>query len=271
MMKHQRFHKMMLRLFLLLFLLPLPLLFLWSLTARWPWPEILPKSFTLRGFIDLVTYNDQIWKVILSNSSLSFGVSVICLIISIMTARFVYVLDDRLKQKINLIIQLPFIVPATIFAMGIHVSFIQWHLADTVIGVMLVHIIYSLPYTYLIIHQAYQSVGESLEEQALVLGAHPIQAFISTTFPLLMPVFFSALSMAFIVSFSQYFLTLVIGGGSVQTYMTMIFPYFQNNDRTIAAVYSMLFLGMSLVFFLILHQIMAILQRKYQAFTYYDM
>ena len=38
--------------YLVIFLLFLPLILLmaWSFTGSWPWPNIYPKTFTLRGF-----------------------------------------------------------------------------------------------------------------------------------------------------------------------------------------------------------------------------
>lgn len=59
----------------------------------------------------------------------------------------------------------------------------------------------------------------------------------------------SAFSMAYIVSFSQYFLTLLIGGGKVKTFTIVMVPYLQSGDRNIASVYSAVFLGITLVIF----------------------
>ena len=60
-----------------------------------------------------------------------------------------------------------------------------------------------------------RAIGVKLEEQARVLGAGALQAFFKVTLPNLFPVMLSAFSMAFVVSFSQYFLTLMIGGGNL--------------------------------------------------------
>ena len=65
----------------------------------------------------------------------------------------------------------------------------------------------------------------------------------------LVPVLLSAFSMAYIVSFSQYFLTLLIGGGQVKTFTIVMVPYLQGGDRNIACVYSVIFLGITLVLF----------------------
>ena len=53
--------------------------------------------------------------------------------------------------------------------------------------------------------------------------------------------------MCFIISFSQYFLTLIIGGGNVITYPLVMFPYIQSGDRTLSSLYSIVFIIISLI------------------------
>ena len=93
------------------------------------------------------------------------------------------------------------------------------------------------------------AVGNKLEEQSKVLGANTFQAFTKVTLPILSPVILSALSMSYIVSFSQYFLTLLIGGGKVKTFAIVMFPYLSGGDRNMASVYSLVFLGITIIIF----------------------
>ena len=60
----------------------------------------------------------------------------------------------------------------------------------------------------------------------------------------------SSLSMCYIMSFSQYFLTLLVGGGRVQTFVLVLFPYLSGGDRTIACAYSLVFLAVTFAVFL---------------------
>ena len=94
-----------------------------------------------------------------------------------------------------------------------------------------------------------RAVGTGLEEQARVLGAGPFQAFVRVTLPNLAPVLLSSFSMAYIVSFSQYFLTLIIGGGRVKTFAIVMVPYLSSGERNFASVYSLIFLTITIVIF----------------------
>ena len=80
-----------------------------------------------------------------------------------------------------------------------------------------------------------------------MLGAKKIDILRYVTIPLILPGIIGASSMCFIISFSQYFLTLLIGGGSVITYPLLMFPYIQSGDRILASMYSIVFIIISLI------------------------
>ena len=59
------------------------------------------------------------------------------------------------------------------------------------------------------------------------------------------------MSMGFILSYSQYFTTLMVGGGRVKTIALVLIPYIQSGDRALSAMYSLAFVGSALVVFFI--------------------
>ena len=77
------------------------------------------------------------------------------------------------KRILDFISMAPNLVPSTVFAMGIHVVFIKMSLANTPLGVIIVHLIYTLPYTINIMRNLTESIGKDMEQQAYVLGASP--------------------------------------------------------------------------------------------------
>jgi putative spermidine/putrescine transport system permease protein len=132
------------------------------------------------------------------------------------------------------------------------VVFIYLGLADTFLGVILVHLIYALPYTVNIMTDVTAMTGNGLELQSQVLGVSPVKSFCHITLPLIMPGMVSSASMAYIISFSQYFTTLMIGGGRVKTLSIVMVPFIQGGDRTIAASYALLFVLSTLAVFILL-------------------
>ena len=230
-------------------LIPILVILVWVFTERWAWPDFKPQVFSMRALQDILGRSNQIVPLFLSSIGISSAAAAISVAISIMTARAFVFYEFKGKRLLHFLSFLPFMVPATVFAMGIQVSFIKAGLNNTVWGVIIVHVVYSLPYGIRLLTEGTRGIGQGLEEQARILGASAMKAFYKVSLPLLIPVILSAFSMSYIVSFSQYFLTLLIGGGQVKTFTIVMVPYLQSGDRNVAAVYSVLFLGVTLIVF----------------------
>lgn len=228
-------------------MLPLIVIVIWSFTKNWPWPNLLPKEFGLRGWKHFLNPSSRSLETLLSSIWLSLVVTVIALIISIPAGKALGVYDFKGKKVVELLIFAPVMVPTVAIAMGIHLSFLKVGLANTFLGVVLIHLIPCIPYSVRILQNVFEIVGDSLEIQAKVLGANSLQTFIYITLPLIAPGIISAGSMVFIVSFSQYFLTLLIGGGKIVTFSMMMFPFIQSGDRMMGSVYSIVFIVATLI------------------------
>src|SRR5581483_7361132 len=109
------------------------------------------------------------------------------------------------------------IVPGLAVVLGIHIVFIRYNLADTPLGVVLVHLIPVLPYMTLVMSSVFANYDTQYEEQARVLGAGPVRTFLLITLPMIFPGVVVGGLFAFLISWSQYILTLLIGGGAVIT------------------------------------------------------
>lgn len=243
------FSKIIIFAFLLIILIPIATMIIWTFTERWAWPELIPQVFSLRALEGILKNSRQLSQVFVSSVLISVVVALLSVIVGTMTARALVFYEFRGKNVMYFFSILPFMVPATVFAMGIQVTFIKLGLNNTIVGVIIAHLICSLPYAVRLLMDGTIAVGDKLEEQARVLGADPWKAFYKVTLPVLMPVVLSAFSMSYIVSFSQYFLTLLIGGGQVKTFTIIMVPYLQSGERNIASVYSMIFLGITVIIF----------------------
>ncbi len=250
-MKQQTFLKLILLITGISILLPIAILLLWSVTGRWPWPNLLPESYTLRTLQELFFGSAKLPDILLSSITLAAIVAFLATVVGILTARATEFYDFKGKNLVRMGSFLPLLVPGTVFAMGIQITLIRLGLSDTLAGVVVVHLIVAVPYCITIMTDVTRAVGQKLEEQAMVLGANPFTAFFRVTLPALLPGILSSMSMGFILSYSQYFSTLLVGGGRVKTLALVLVPYIQSGDRALSAVYSVVFVGSALlVFFL---------------------
>ena len=236
-------------------LIPAASLVVWVFTERWAWPGLFPQVLSDRAVMEIVRRKGELFSLMASSIVISSVVAVLSAAIGVLTSRALILYRFRGQDLMSFLTVLPLMVPATVFAMGIQITFIRMGLNNTVAGVILAHLIYSLPYAVRLIMDGTRAVGIALEEQARVLGAGPFQAFRRTTLPMLVPVILSAVSMSYIVSFSQYFLTLLLGGGRIKTFAVVMVPYLQSGSRNIACVYSILFMGITLLVFAVFERI----------------
>lgn len=233
-------------------LVPLAIVFLWAFTNAWPWPDLLPQEFSLRGIEQVFSGRQNMGvEMLLLSVGIAMACAVITTAIATLACRALCNYQWRGKNAFQFAALLPFIVPSTVFAMGVQVVFLQVGLARTVPGVILAHCIVALPYAVIIMTDITRAVGTHREEAARTLGAGTWQMIRHVTIPQLLPGIISSLSMCYIMSFSQYFLTLLVGGGKVQTFVLVLFPYLSGGDRTIACAYSAVFLLITFAVFFV--------------------
>jgi putative spermidine/putrescine transport system permease protein len=227
---------------LLMILIPFVVMMIWSVTSSWPWPQLFPRNFSLRGYFYAIHPTTKAFGILLQSILLSVIVTVITLTISIPAARAIAFYDFKGKSLVKVLILMPVIVPMLSVAMGIHLTFTKLGLANTYLGVILIHVVPGIPYGVKILLSIFELNGDKVEAQARVLGASAFQTFRYITLPLIMPGMVIAGSMIYIISFSQYFITFLIGGGRVVTYAMFLFPFVQSGDRTMASALSVIFI-----------------------------
>ena len=243
-------------------IVPVLLMVLWSFVQRWPWPLLLPEDYSMRTIRELLFGSANAFHLIVSSVSLSMTVALLGTVIGTLTARASEFYTFRGKSLIRFASLLPLIVPGTVLAMGLQIVFIRLHLTDTVAGVILIHLVSSLPYCITIMTDATRALGPQLEEQAIILGANSFKAFWLASFPNMIPAFLASLNMGFIISYSQYFTTLIIGGGRVKTIAMVLFPYIQSGDRPLMSAYSSFFIFSGLFVFMILELLIKKLSKE---------
>lgn len=247
--------KLTIYLFLFISAFPLIVLVLWSAAKRWPWPYLLPQEFSLRGILYMLSPGGGCATVLCFSILLSIGITIIVLLLSIPAGKSLGVYNFKGKGFFKVVLISPIIIPTTAIAMGVQVSFLKIGLANTLAGVILIHILPCLPYGVLIFSDIYELIGERMELQARVLGANALQTFLHVTLPIIAPGIVSAGSMIFIVSFSQYFLTFLIGGGNIMTFSLIMFPFIQSGDRAMASSYSIVFITVSFLLFILVEKL----------------
>lgn len=232
-------------------LLPFIPLLVWSFSHRWYFPALIPTEWSLRAWNYVFSSGSQVPKALGYSTVVALAVTVLSILIGIPAGRAMGLYRFRGKTLVEFLILAPTIVPTLAVAMGIHVAFIKYGLADTLLGVILVHLIPVTPYMVMIMSSVFANYDPEYEEQARTLGAGPIQTFIHVTLPAILPGMIVGGLFSFIISWSQYVLTLLIGGGQVITLPLLLFSFAGSGDNPITAALSVVFIAPAVIFLIV--------------------
>jgi putative spermidine/putrescine transport system permease protein len=222
-------------------MLPLVPLAIWSFARGWRFPALLPDAWTW-----------QSWGYALSDTSgvlQSLGVTVwiavcatgIAVMIGVPAGRALGLHRFRGRGLVMAVIVAPLIVPGIAVVLGLQSVFIGLGLTQTVTGVVLVHLIPTVPYMTLVMAGIFANYDVAYEAQARSLGASRWQVLWHVTGPAILPGVMVGALFAFLVSWGQYLLTLVIGGGRVVTLPLLLFNFVSAGRNDIAGAIAMIY------------------------------
>lgn len=192
------------------------------LPSKWWWqarnttqlPLAWDYVFSPRSRVLEATFNTIIIALI---------VTLICLFISLPAAKVIAQENFWGKSFIEFFLLTPLIVPEIAVGLGILVTFIQFGLAGSYTGIILVHLIPTLPYMARVLISAFQGLSTGYEEQARALGASPLKTLLQVTLPMILPSIIAGSTLAFLVSSNIFLLTFFVGQGSIDTLSTLLF------------------------------------------------
>ena len=222
--------------------LPLVPLAIWSLARGWRFPNLLPNQWSLQSWEVVFSARsgviESLWITLLV-AGLATGLSIL---VGVPAGRALGLYRFRGKALVELMILAPVIVPGIAVALGLHAVFIHLGLTNTIAGVVLVHLVPTLPYMTLVMAGIFANYDVAHEQQARSLGASAFQTFWHVTLPAIMPGIIVGGLFAFLVSWSQYVLTLLIGGGRVITLPLLLFNFATSGRNDIAGAIAMIYI-----------------------------
>lgn len=223
-------------------ILPLIPLAIWSFARGWRFPDVLPAQWSLRAWAYAVSDTSGVVGSIGVTVWIAASVTVMATVIGIPVGRALGLHDFRGKGVVQAVILAPLIVPPLTVALGLQGVFIGLGLTGSITGVILVHLIPVLPYVILIMTGIFANFDPRFEDQARSLGAGRAQVFYHVTLPALAPGVMVAMLMSFLISWSQYLLTLMIGGGRVVTLPLVLFNFASSGRNDITGAIAMIYI-----------------------------
>jgi putative spermidine/putrescine transport system permease protein len=228
-------------------LLPFVPLVLWSFSGRWFYPDLLPSQWGLRAWAYVTgTAGPQVGEALVQSLLVASASALASVAAGLPAGRALGLYRFRGKDALSVALMLPVIVPPLSVAMGLHLWFLRLGLAETFAGVVLVHLSFCLPYAVFVLWGVFSNYNPEFEDQARSLGASRREVLLRVTLPMVLPGVIVAGLFAFLLSWSQYLSTLIIGGGRISTLPLLLFALMGSGDRPVAAAVSLVFVLPSL-------------------------
>lgn len=211
---------------------PLLPLVIQSFAFRWAWPDLLPSTWWLEqrehslsplAWDYVFSPYSRLWEATFNTVFIGAVTTIICLAICLPAARVLARERFRGKSVVEFLLSLPLIVPETAIGIALLMIFIRLGLAGSYFGIIIVHLIPTIPYMIRMLTAVYQGIGTDFEEQAMVLGANRRQVLFRVTLPMLMPGILAGTLFTFLVSTNIFLLTFFLGQGRIITLPTLLF------------------------------------------------
>ncbi|MDX1657999.1 MAG: ABC transporter permease subunit [Nitriliruptorales bacterium] len=224
---------------------PLAVLPVRALADVWRAPAVLPQEWGTRAVAYVASGNAGTLRALGLSVVVGVLTTVLALVLGWPVARGAARRGARGYAVVATFVALPLLVPEFATGTGLAAWFLRLGLADTVVGLVLAHLVYVFPYVVLILAPGFRAELTDLEEAAAALGAGPWQRLWHVSIPTLRSYVATATLLGFIVSLSQYGTSLAVGGGR-PTLPLLLVPFVQT-DPQIAAALGVVFLVPAIV------------------------
>ena len=225
---------------------------IWSFSWRWPFPELLPPTLSLRIWS---RYLPQLWQPLLTTLQLAITSATFGVLLSILSLESGLSLGvrntitPRQRQLTTVFFYLPLLLPQLSFLMGIQTPLIMLNLDGQFWTVVATHLIYVFPYCYLGLAGVWQRYDQRYVQIGVLLSHSPMRSFWQIKLPMLLPAILTTLALGIAVSTSLYLPTLMAGGGRYQTLTTEAVALSSGGSRRLLSLYAVMQILLPLLFF----------------------
>jgi multiple sugar transport system permease protein len=192
-----------------------PLLWLISTSLKSPrefasiTPSLLPKNPDLSNYTQALTEQGLI-RSMLNSLQISVATTVLVVIVSLPVAYALARFRSRLRPITNGWILVSQVFPVILIVIPLFMILRPLHLTNTIPGVVIVYMVWSMPFALWMLQGYVAAVPRELEEAASVDGASRVRTIVSIVMPLLRPGLIATAMFTFISAWNEFFFALVL-------------------------------------------------------------
>lgn len=212
-------------------------LLLWTFAGRWPFPDALPRTWTLNNWMH---QTQLLAQPLLTSLGAGLAATGAALALTLACLENEQRRGLHPTQRLLWLLYLPLLLPQISFLFGVQVQLVWLNADGTWLAVAWSHLLFVLPYVFLSLEDSFRALDERYGRTALCLGASPARVFWRVKLPLLRRPVATAAAIGFAVSVAQYLPTLFAGGGRWPTLTTEAVALSATADRRVIAVAALL-------------------------------
>lgn len=141
----------------------------------------------------------------------------------------------------------PLLLPTIVLGLAILIIFAGLGLLGTWSGLLLAHLVITIPYALRVLATSLQNLSIDIELAAATLGARPLTVFRRITLPLMLPGVAATAALCFLVSFDEVVLSLFMTGPQISTLPVQMFHHVETRADPLVAALSVLLVSFTLL------------------------
>lgn len=219
-------------------LFPVAYLLMLSLAGTWIFPHVLPHSFTIGRWMDLLTGNNTLFSSLILSLLIALSVATVATFTGFFSSR--YLAYHPARSFWMRLSYFPFVLSPVIYAAVLYYYFIQMGLSGSFFGVILAQLLITYPYSVILFSGFWSKRIQHMEQLVQTLGGNRWDTFRRVLLPMARGLLLVCFFQTFLISWFEYGLTTVIGVGKVQTLTLKVFQYISEANFYHAALSSSL-------------------------------
>lgn len=221
-------------------LAPFALLAVQSGASGWYYPALVPPALDAGAWTGALAGGSALADALTTSALLAAGVAALATAVALPAGRAMARLPGPARHVAAAAVFLPVAAPPIALGTGLQVVLLAAGLGGTAAGVLVAHLVPAVGYLALFFLGVFDADDERPEEAARTLGATWAQTAWLVTLPRLARPIGEAAALGFLVSWSQFALTLTIGAGAVRTLPLEVYALVRAGQDREAAVGALL-------------------------------
>lgn len=207
---------------LYLIFLAFPLLWLLSISLKGPRelaslaPDLIPHHFQWSNYGDALA-TAGLLRSALNSTIVAIGSALLTIVVALPAAYALSRFKSRLRGIATGWILVSQLFPVVLIVIPLFMILRSLHLLNSLLGLVLVYLVWTLPYVLWMLRGYAAALPVGLEQAAAVDGAGRLRIIVSIVLPLLRPGIVATAMFAFISAWNEFFFALVLLQGSTQT------------------------------------------------------